>query len=61
MVDLVFLMMAIAFVITATLAAVATTMSASRTVRGLADKVVNGSFLFALISVSLAAWVLLRP
>jgi hypothetical protein len=60
MVDMVFLMMAIAFVITATLAAVATTISTSPTVRGLADKVVNGSFVFALISVVLAVWVLLR-
>jgi hypothetical protein len=55
MVDMICLELAFAFVIVATLAAVATT-SASRTVRGVASKTVNGSFIAALISVALTAW-----
>ena len=60
MLDVIFSMMAIAFVIVATLAAVATT-SASRTVRGMAGKVVNGSFVAALVAVGLTAWFHYRP
>jgi len=60
MIDVIFLMMAIAFVIVATLAAVATT-SASPTVRGIANKVVNGSFVAVLVSVGLTAWFLFSP
>jgi hypothetical protein len=60
MIDLIFPMMALAFMIVATLAAVATT-SASRTVRGIADKVVNGSSAAALVSVALTAWFLFWP
>ena len=47
MVDMIFLEIALAFVIVATVAAVATT-SASRTVRGVAIKTVNGSLTAAL-------------
>jgi hypothetical protein len=60
MIELIFSMTAIAFLITATLAAVATT-SASRTVSGIASKVVNGSSAAALISGALAVWFLLSP
>jgi len=60
MIDVIFLMMAIAFVIVATLAAVATT-SASPTVRGIANKTVNGSSAAALVSVVLTAWFLFWP
>ena len=53
MIDVIFLMMAIAFVMVATLAAVATT-SASPTVRGIANKTINGSSAAAaLVSVVL--------
>ena len=47
MVDMIFLEIALAFVIVATVAAVATT-SASRTVRGVAIKTANGSLTAAL-------------
>jgi hypothetical protein len=60
MMDVIFLMTAIAFMIVVTLAAVATT-SASRTVSGIANKVVNGSCAAALISVALTGWFLLWP
>ena len=55
MVDMIFLEVALAFVIVATLAAVATT-SGSQTVRGVASKTVNGSLAAALVSVALTAW-----
>jgi hypothetical protein len=60
MIDVVFSMMVIAFVIVAALAAVATT-SASPTVRRIANKVVNGSFVAALLSVGLTAWFFFSP
>jgi hypothetical protein len=60
MIDVIFLMTAIAFVIVATLAAVAT-RSSSPPVRGIADKVVNGSFAAALVSVALTAWFFFWP
>ena len=60
MIDVIFLMMAVAFVIVATLAAVATT-SDSPAVRGVADKVVNGSSAVVLISVVLTAWFIFWP
>ena len=60
MIDVIFSMMAIAFVIVATLAAVATT-STSPPIRGIADKVVNGSFVAALVSAELTAWFLFWP
>jgi|HubBroStandDraft_6_1064221.scaffolds.fasta_scaffold569118_3 hypothetical protein len=60
MIDVIFLMLTIAFVIVATLAAVATT-SGSRTVSGIANKVVNGSFAAALVSVALIAWFFFWP
>ena len=53
--DMICLELALAFVVVATLAAVATT-SASRTVRGIASKTVNDSFTAALVSVALTAW-----
>jgi len=55
MVDMICLGACLAFVVVTTLAAVATT-SASRTVRGIASKTVNGSFTAALVSVALAVW-----
>jgi hypothetical protein len=60
MVDMICLELALAFVILATLAAVATT-SASPTVRVIANKVVNGSAAAVLISVVLAVWFLYWP
>jgi hypothetical protein len=60
MVDTICLELALAFVIVATLAAVATT-SASRTVKGIASKTVNGSAAAVLISVVLAVWFLCWP
>ena len=60
MVDMIFLELALAFVILATLAAVATA-SASRTVRGIASKTVNGSVTAALVSAALAVWFLYWP
>jgi hypothetical protein len=60
MIDVIFLMLTIAFVIVATLAAVATT-GTSPPVRGIADKVVNGSLTAALISVALTAWFFVWP
>ena len=60
MIDMIFLEVALAFVIVATLAAVATT-SASQTVRGVASKTVNGSLTAALVSVALTAWFFFWP
>jgi hypothetical protein len=60
MIDVIFLMLTIAFVIVATLAAVATTRT-SPSVRGIADKVVNGSVVAALVSVALTAWFFVWP
>jgi hypothetical protein len=60
MVDVICLELALAFVIVATLAAVATT-SASPTVRVIANKVVNGSAAAILISIALAVWFLCWP
>ena len=60
MIDVVFSMMAIAFVIVATLAAVAST-STSPPVRDISDKVVNGIFVAALVSVGLTAWFFFWP
>jgi hypothetical protein len=58
--DMICLELALAFVVVATLAAVATT-SASRTVRGIASKTANGSFTAALVSVALTAWFFFWP
>ena len=58
--DMICLELALAFVVVATLAAVATT-SASRTVRGIASKTVNGSAAAVLISVVLAVWFFCWP
>jgi hypothetical protein len=60
MIDMIFLELAIAFVIVATLAAVATT-SGSQTVRGVANKTVNGSLIAALVSAALTAWFIFWP
>jgi Tfp pilus assembly protein FimT len=60
MIDMIFLELAIAFVIVATLAAVATT-SGSQTVRGVANKTVNGSLTAALVSAALTAWLIFWP
>jgi Tfp pilus assembly protein FimT len=60
MIDMIFLELAIAFVIVATLAAVATT-SGSQTVRGVANKTVNGSLTAALVSATLTAWFIFWP
>ena len=60
MIDMIFLELAIAFVIVATLAAVATTRG-SQTVRGVANKAVNGSLTAALVSVALTAWFIFWP
>ena len=57
---MIFLEVALGFVIVATLAAVATT-SGSQTVRGVASKTVNGSLTAALISVALTAWFFFWP
>jgi hypothetical protein len=55
MIDVIFLVLTIAFVIVATLAALATT-SASPTVRVTANKVVNGSAAAFLVSLVLTVW-----
>ena len=60
MIDLIFLELALAFVIVATLATVATT-GGSRPVRGVANKTVNGSFTAALVSVALTVWSIFWP
>ena len=60
MVDMIFFEVALGFVIVATLAAVATT-SGSQTVRGVANKTVNGSLTAALVSATLTAWFFFWP
>ena len=60
MVDLICFEVALGFVIVATLAAVATT-SGSQTVRGVANKTVNGSLTVALVSAALTAWFIFWP
>jgi hypothetical protein len=60
MIDLVFLELGVAFFIVATVAAVATT-SGSQTVRGVANRTVNGSLTAALVSAALTAWFLFGP
>jgi hypothetical protein len=60
MIDLIFMMLALAFVIVATLAAVATT-SVSQSVRGVASKTVNYSLTAALVSVTLTGWFFFWP
>jgi hypothetical protein len=60
MVDMICFEVALAFLIVATLAAVATT-SASRTVRGVASKTVNGSLTAALVAAALTAWFIFWP
>jgi hypothetical protein len=60
MIDVIFLMLTIAFVIVATLAAFATT-STSPSVRVMANKVVNGSAAAFLVSVALTAWFFFWP
>jgi Tfp pilus assembly protein FimT len=57
---MIFLELALGFVIVATLAAVATTRG-SQTVRGVANKAVNGSLTAALVSAALTAWFLFGP
>jgi len=60
MIDMIFLEVALGFVIVATVAAVATT-SGSQTVRGVASKAINGSLTAALVSVALTAWFFFWP
>jgi hypothetical protein len=60
MIDLIFLELGIAFLIVATVAAVATTRG-SQTVRGVAHKAVNGSLTAALVSATLTAWFIFWP
>ena len=58
--DVIFLMIAIAFVLLALLFVVAT-LNASPIVRRIAHRVVYGSCVAALVSVVLAVWFLFRP
>jgi Tfp pilus assembly protein FimT len=60
MIDMIFLELSIAFVILATVAAVATN-SGSQTIRGVAHKTVNGSLTAALVSATLTAWCIFWP
>jgi hypothetical protein len=60
MVDLIFMMLALGFLILATLAAVATT-STSRTIRDIASKTVNGNLTAALVSVALITFFFFWP
>jgi hypothetical protein len=60
MIDLYFSLTSLAFVVVATLSAVAST-SASPITRSIACTTVNGSTAFALISASLAVWFLIQP
>jgi Tfp pilus assembly protein FimT len=60
MVDMICFELALGLVIVATLAAVATT-SGSQTVRGVANKAVNGSLTAALVSATLTAWFIFWP
>ena len=58
--DVIFLMIAISFLMVAFLAAV-TTLSASPRVRRVASRVTYGSCVAALVSVVLAVWFLFSP
>ena len=60
MVDVTLLMIAISFLMVASLAAVAT-VKARPTVRRIANRVVYGSCVAALISIVLTLWLLFRP
>ena len=60
MIDVIFLVLTIAFVIVATLAGLATT-SASPTVRVAANKVVNGSAAAFLVTVALTVFFFFWP
>jgi hypothetical protein len=60
MIDVIFLVLTIAFVIVATLAALATT-STSPSVRVMANKLVNGSAAAFLVSVALTVWFFFWP
>ena len=60
MIETIFLVMAFAFVIVAALAAVAT-MSTSRTVSAMANRVANGSSAVALALIALSAWFIYWP
>jgi hypothetical protein len=60
MIDVPLLMIAISFLMVAFLAAFAT-VKAGPTVRRIANKVIYGSCVAALISVALAVWFLFRP
>jgi hypothetical protein len=61
MVDMIFLELALALMIVATLAAAVATISTSRTVRSIAGKAVNGSLTAALVSVAMTAWFFFWP
>jgi len=60
MIDVVFLMIAISFLMVAFLGAVAT-LNASPRVRRIANGVSYGSCVAALVSIALAVWFLFRP
>ncbi|WP_147156822.1 hypothetical protein [Reyranella soli] len=60
MIDLYFWMAALAFVVVATLSAVAST-SASSVTRSIACTTVNSSMAFATVSALLAVWFLIHP
>jgi hypothetical protein len=60
MIDVVFLMIAISFVLMAFLSTVAT-LSAPPTGRRIANRVIYGCCVAAQVSVVLAVWFLLRP
>jgi len=60
MIDVIFLVLTIAFLIVATLAALATT-STSPSVRVMANKLVNGSAAAFLVSVALTVWFFFWP
>ena len=58
--DAAFLMIAISFLMVAFLAAVAT-LNAPQKVRRIANRVIYGSCVAALVSIVLAVWFLFRP
>jgi len=58
--DVIFLMAAIAFVLIALLSTIAT-LNTGPTVRRIANGVIYGSCVAALVAVVLAAWFLYRP
>ena len=60
MIDVIFLVLTIAFVIVATLAALATT-STSPSIRVMANKLVNCSAAAFLVSVALTVWFFFWP